>query len=73
MKKTKYYRASRKRSFTKALSFRIISITTDLIVIYIFTRNESLSLKIALGANLTSTIMYYLHERIWNRTHWGKN
>ena len=72
MEKRTIYKSTRRRSLAKSLSFRMVSITTDLIVIYLFTRKAALSLEIALGANITSTIMYYIHERVWNRVHWGK-
>lgn len=67
-----YYHSHRKRSIVKALTFRAISITTDLIIIYLFTRKIALSLGIALAANFTSTIMYYIHERAWNKVSWGR-
>ena len=66
------YKSQRKRSLAKSLTFRLISITTDLIIVYFFTRKIGLSVGIAVAANLTSTVMYYLHERIWNRISWGK-
>ena len=66
------YNSHRKRSFAKAVSFRLISITTDLVIIYLLTRKVVLSLGIAAATNITSTLFYYLHERAWDRVAWGK-
>jgi len=54
------------------MTFRVVAVTTDIFVVYFFTRNVSLSLGIALASNLASTLLYYVHERAWNRVEWGK-
>jgi len=66
------YKSHRKRSFAKALTFRIIVIISDITVIYLLTRKIELSIGITLATNIASTMLYYLHERTWNRIGWGK-
>ena len=61
-----------KRSAIKSVSYRILSITVDSMVAYFFTRNAVLSFTIVAFVNGYSTVLYYIHERIWNRIHIGK-
>jgi len=60
------------RSLTKSISYRILSVTVDFIVAYFFTHNAVLSAWIVLFVNCYSTVLYYLHERIWAHVHWGR-
>ena len=73
------YKSNRKRSFAKAVAWRLISLASDFLIIYIFIKKIIPSLGILLGAiriaitsNLISTIIYYIHERAWNKVGWGK-
>ena len=60
------------RSITKAVTFRILIIILDFGVIYFFTRRVDLTIGVIVVSNLSSTIAYIAHERIWNKIHWGK-
>ena len=60
------------RSIVKAISYRIISITADSIVAYFFTRDALLSAGIVVLINGYSTVLYYVHERVWANIHWGR-
>lgn len=60
------------RSITKAISYRILSITVDTIFVYALTRKVELTLGIVIITNCYSTFLYYFHERLWNRTHFGR-
>ena len=60
------------RSITKAISYRIVSITADLIIVFLITKRIELTLGIVTVSNLVSTFMYYFHERAWNRLHTGR-
>jgi len=61
------------RSITKAVTFRILIIILDFIVIYLFTKRIDLTVGVIIVSNFSSTIAYFVHERIWNRVHWGKD
>jgi uncharacterized membrane protein len=61
-----------RRSSAKAVSYRILSLTVDSIVAYFFTRDAVLSATIVVFVNAYSTILYYLHERVWAHIHWGR-
>ena len=69
---------TKKRSFIKALSWRIVgSIDTfilSLIIINFFSDNYSydLALYIATLELVTKTVIYYVHERLWNKINLGR-
>ena len=56
---------SKRKSFLKTISWRIIAVLTSLIIIYAFTHQMVVSLKITIIAAIVSTIEYYVHERLW--------
>lgn len=58
---------SRKRSLTKAVTWRIIGTTDTTILGWIFTGNPLTGLKIGFAEVLTKTVLYYFHERVWYR------
>ena len=60
------------RSITKAITFRILIIILDFGIIYLFTRQIDLTIGVIMASNLSSTIAYFAHERVWNKIHWGK-
>lgn len=61
-----------RRSFVKTLTFRLLVILSDLVIVYILTHRISLAVGFILLTNLAATTIHYLHERLWNRIHWGK-
>ncbi len=61
------------RSIAKAISYRIVSIISDLILVFAITRKVELTLGIVTVSNLVSTVLYYLHERFWNKLHNGRH
>lgn len=60
------------RSLVKSVSYRTISVITDLCVAYFFTRSAELSAGIVIFVDGYSTILYYAHERVWAHIHWGR-
>ena len=62
-----------RRSAAKSLSYRILSISVDAVVAYFFTRNVALSAGIVIFVDGYSTLLYYLHERVWAHIHWGRD
>ena len=69
----KHFHETVLRSVSKAITFRILVIILDFGVIYWFTRRVDLTLGVIFLSNFSSTIAYFLHERLWNKIHWGKN
>lgn len=60
------------RSIAKGISWRILATLATIALVYIFTGNISLSLGIGLVEVILKIILYYFHERIWNKIKWGK-
>jgi uncharacterized membrane protein len=60
------------RSVTKALSWRLIGTLDTLVVSYLVTGEIGLATSIASVDFLTKLILYFFHERIWNKINWGK-
>ena len=60
------------RSVVKAISWRVVGTLDTLIVSYILTGEIALATSIASVDFLTKLILYFFHERIWNKIKWGK-
>lgn len=60
------------RSWTKSISFRILATITTIALVVIFTGEILLALEIGLVEVISKLILYYVHERFWDRVSWGK-
>ncbi len=60
------------RSIAKALSWRVVGTLDTLIVSYILTGKIALAASIASVDFLTKLVLYFFHERAWNKIKWGK-
>lgn len=70
--KKKFYENTR-RSIVKALTFRFVILCSDSVIIYAITRRFDETFSVTLFSNVASTLLYIIHERIWNTIHWGKH
>lgn len=61
-----------KRSFFKALSWRIFSFCLTVIIIFAYTRNIKQAIGVGAGIDIVKMALYYLHERLWNKTDFGR-
>jgi len=61
-----------KRSVCKTLSWRIIATCTTIFLVYIFTSQIVVSLGFGLIEMILKIVIYFLHERVWNRIEFGK-
>ncbi len=66
------FHESRYRSVVKALTFRVLVVFGDIIIVYGITRNYEVAFGVIVFSNLSATGIYIVHERSWNRVHWGK-
>jgi uncharacterized membrane protein len=62
---------TRKRSLVKALTYRVVIVCLDFLVIYIFTHKVEVALGFMIVSNIYTTVGYFLHERLWARILWG--
>lgn len=61
-----------KRSFIKAITYRLVIMISDGVIIYLITRRTDVAVSVILLSNLASTVLYYLHERVWVGIRWGR-
>lgn len=66
------FRESRSRSVIKAVTFRVIVVCFDLLVVFLFTKAWDKTIALTIASNLVRLVLYYGHERVWNRIHVGK-
>lgn len=62
---------SRRRSVTKAFTYRILIMCLDFLTIYVFTGTVRIAIGFMVASNIYTTIGYLVHERIWARIAWG--
>lgn len=62
----------RVRSLLKAISWRIVATSTTMLLVFLFTGNLVISVGVGSLELLFKTVIYYLHERIWNKSNFGK-
>lgn len=60
------------RSIAKSVSYRILGTAVTFLVALLITRQVELALGIGLTDTVMKTGLFYFHERLWNRTHFGK-
>ncbi len=60
------------RSWIKSIYFRILATITTIALVVIFTGEILLALEIGLVEVISKLILYYAHERFWDRVTWGK-
>ncbi|WP_290696352.1 DUF2061 domain-containing protein [Lacinutrix sp.] len=60
------------RSLLKTISWRIIGTLDTIIISYLITGTLAMALSIG-GVELgTKMLLYFFHERAWNKIKWGK-
>ena len=55
------------RSLAKTLTWRIVGTLDTIIISWIITGNPLTGMKIGTVEVLSKSVLYYLHERIWNK------
>ena len=63
---------SKMRSILKALTWRIAASTITLISATLITSNLDWTKSIVIYEFINGILIYYVHERIWNRLNWGR-
>lgn len=61
-----------RRSLLKGISWRVTGTIDTLILSYFFTGSIQIALGIGATEIVTKVILFYFHERIWNKLSWGK-
>lgn len=61
-----------KRSIAKTMTWRVFATATTMLVAYIWLGEWTTSIALALMANGIKAVLYYIHERVWNRIDFGR-
>jgi uncharacterized membrane protein len=60
------------RSVIKAISWRTVGTIDTMIVSYFITGNLVMAVSIGSIEVITKMFLYYLHERAWDKTNFGR-
>ena len=66
------FEESATRSVFKALSWRVIATLTTTLLVYAFTGRTDVAVTVGLLEAGTKMVLYYFHERLWNRLNVGR-
>lgn len=50
----------------------MISIASDIVIVFFITHRYDITLSIVAFTNIISTVLYFTHERLWSSIGWGK-
>jgi uncharacterized membrane protein len=62
---------AKKRSVVKSVIWRIICIVVSILTTFLLTARWDLAVATGSVYNAITMILYYFHERLWNRITWG--
>lgn len=60
------------RSLIKAITWRITGSGATFLISWLISGNLTMASSIAVVQLTLNTILYFCHERIWNKINWGK-
>jgi adenylylsulfate kinase len=60
------------RSVVKAISYRIIVVIADFAAVFLFTGRAEIALGFVIVSNIYTSVLYFIHERFWDRVAWGR-
>lgn len=60
------------RSIVKAITYRLLIIAATSIIVWIYTGDPALTTTITISTTISNSLLYFVHERIWNKIKWGK-
>ena len=58
---------TQKRSLLKSVTWRITGSIDTILLAFLFTNDLSVATSIGLAEVFTKMVLYYFHERAWNR------
>ena len=62
---------TRKRSLAKTVLWRVICIVVSIVTTFVFIGKWDLAITVGTVYNVITMVLYYFHERFWNRIKWG--
>ncbi len=64
---------NKSRSISKSISWRILASCDTMLISYVITRSLKIAAAIGSIEVLTKMVLYYFHERAWNKFAFGRN
>lgn len=65
------FKETRKRSITKAVTYRSLATVATFTLAYAFTGSIEIATSIGLLDFVVKFAIYFVNERLWNLTSWG--
>ena len=59
------------RSLMKSFSYRLLIVALDWGALAWFMGNTEAALGFTIVSNIYTTLIYFVHERVWDKVHWG--
>jgi len=59
------------RTLAKTITWRVTGSSATLMVSYVLSGDFAIASSIAITQLFFNTILYFFHERIWNKVPWG--
>jgi len=66
------FRETNLRSVVKGISWRVVATTTTIVIVYVFFGRLDLAIAAGLIETVLKVALYWGHEKVWQRIHWGK-
>ena len=60
------------RSLVKTISWRLTGSGATFLISYLIAGNFAVASTIAVIQLISNTVLYFVHERLWNRIQWGR-
>ena len=61
-----------KRSLVKTITWRLTGSGATFLIAYVMTGNLAIAGVIGITQMISNTVLYYIHERMWNKIKWGR-
>ena len=62
-----------RRSLVKTISWRLTGSGATFLIAWLIAENFAVAGTIAVIQLISNTVLYFIHERVWNRISWGRN
>ena len=60
------------RSLIKTITWRVTGSSATFLISYVISGNIAVAGTIAVVQLTANTILYFVHERLWNKLKWGQ-
>ena len=59
------------RSVLKGITWRIVGTLDTMVLVFLFSGRVSLAALVGTTEAFTKILLFWVHERAWQRIHWG--